>query len=524
MAAAIRWPLILLLTAALAACTTPITTDPSTAKTPTLTTVADDATAPGTFIEGPCAFVLPEGLEQGGNLTCGYLKVLERRDDLASPEPRTIRLAVAILHAKGDARRADPVVYLSGGPGASVLESLRFGLHSTFEAILQSGRDLVLFDQRGVGRSRPALDCPEIVDLSRDLADRRIDGRAVTKEEVQDILVGAFVECGRQLSQTSDLSAYNSVTSAGDVDELRQALGYERVNLWGGSYGTRLALEVMRLHPEGLRSVVLDAVYPPDIDLYTEAPANLDRALNKLFESCATNPICSSNYPDLSRTFQETVARLNTEPLESILMDGRGGEEYPAVMDGDALIGLVFQLLYSTEAKLLIPELISDVSQNELAAAENLRSSLLAQESLSSRGMMFSVQCAEEVPYGSRGGAAGQVLRYPELAGTFAHGLLGEITYRVCERWGADEAPPSANESVISDLPTLIMTGEFDPITPPEWGHHVAMTLSHGYAYEYPGVGHGASATDGCPQQMMLAFLDDPATQPDATCIDAMAP
>jgi hypothetical protein len=267
---------------------------------------------------------------------------------------------------------------------------------------------------------------------------------------------------------------------------------------------------------------VLDAVYPPDVDLYAEAPANFERALDRLFESCEATSVCSTNYPDLRQTFLSTVAHLNAEPAPSTLTDVRTGDDIPALMDGDALVGLVFQLLYSTEAKLLIPELIMDASRNDFAAIENHRSSLLGIQSVSSRAMMFSVQCHEEVPFSVRDASALSEARYPELAGTFAHGLLGELTYRVCEGWPAGRADPSANEPVYSSIPTLIMTGEFDPITPPEWGVRVAETLTRAYAFEYPGVGHGASALRGCPQDMFLAFLEDPTTAPASTCIAEM--
>ncbi|MGC9350103.1 MAG: alpha/beta fold hydrolase [Anaerolineae bacterium] len=491
--------------------------------TPTITPVTDTG-APGTFEAGPCAFVLPDGYEQGVQLECGYLIVAERRDLPDPSEVRKLRLAVAIFHPASGTAEAEPVIYLSGGPGASALEPLRYGMPQPFEAVLASGRDLIVFDQRGVGRSRPALDCPEVDALSRELLDRQIAGEQIDREEALDMVVDGFLACGERLSETADLTAYNSAASASDVDDLRRALGYAEVILWGGSYGTRLALEVMRQHPEGIHSVVLDSVYPPDVDLYATAATNFERSLDRLFESCAENAVCGSRYPDLQATFLETVARLNAQPVDSTVIDVTSGEEVPALVDGDLLVAMVFQLLYSTEAKLLIPELIDDASRDDFAALENLRSSLIANQSSSSRGMTFSVQCNEEIAFSDRERGAGGEMRYPELAGVFAHGLLGELAYRVCEGWDAGQADPSADEAVVSDIPTLVMTGEFDPITPPAWGRHVVETLSHGYAFEYPGVGHGASAVEGCPQGMLLAFLDDPTKASDAACIAETSP
>lgn len=496
---------------------------PAPTRTPFPTPVAGPG-VPGTFEPAACPFALPpDEYVQGKNVDCGYLVVPERRDGPEAPS-RTIRLAIAIFHPEEGATRADPVIYLAGGPGGSVLETLRYALPPTFKAVLESGRDLVLFDQRGVGRSKPALDCPEIITLARELSDREIAGQPVSREAATDLLVQTFLDCGQTLSQVADLSAYNSVTSASDVADLRRALGYAEVNLWGASYGTRLALEVMRRHPAGIRSVVLDAVYPPDVDLYATAPANFERALDRLFESCAANAVCAETYPDLRDTFFETVTRLNANPLPSTLTDFATGEEIPTVMDGDALIATTFQILYDTEAKLLVPELIFDANRDDLAALENVRSNLISQPTIASQGMMFSVQCHEEVPFGVLTASDAAQSRYPEINGVFAHGLLGGLTARVCAGWDAGQADPSANEPVHSDLPTLIMTGEFDPVTPPAWGERVAQTLPRSHAFEYPGVGHGASFVQGCPQQMFLAFLDNPTGIPDATCIATTQP
>jgi len=479
------------------------------------------AATPGTFAAGACLFALPEELEGDSGPDCGILWVPENWENPRSDA--LLRLAVAILRGDEGAAGADSagtVIYLAGGPGASVLESLRYGVPPAFEAVRASGHDLVLFDQRGVGRSRPALDCPETAALALDLADRELAGREVSRSEAMSLVVEGFVACGEDLGRIADLAAYNSVQSAHDVAALHQALDLDPVTLWGGSYGTRLALEVMRSHPDGIGSVILDAVYPPDVDLYVEAPANFDRALQTLFARCDANSVCSERFPDLATIFYETVARLNEEPVPADLIDLLSGEKIPSIVDGDVLVGLVFQLLYSTEAKLLVPELIYDAAQDDFAALSNIRSSLLVQQSLASRGMMFSVQCREEIAFSSIGAAKTSSDGYPELGGTFAHGLLGTLTYQVCNGWDAGRADPRANEPVRSPIPTLVMSGEFDPITPPAWGERVAQTLETAYVFEFPGIGHGASSADGCPREIFLAFLADPTDPPDSSCLD----
>jgi pimeloyl-ACP methyl ester carboxylesterase len=295
-------------------------------------------------------------------------------------------------------------------------------------------------------------------------------------------------------------------------------LGYDQVNLWGGSYGTRLALTVIRDHPEGVRSVVLDSVYPPDVDLYLEAPANFERSLNLLLDSCAANPVCDGNYPGLKDAFFDTVTRLNANPASSTITNTLTGQAYTTTVSGDTLTGFVFQVLYETEFKYLLPQIIHDASQDDFVAMNRVRGALLSRMAVSSRGMMFSVQCNEEIPFSSLDEYETMLARYPELTGLYDRSILGKLAYRICETWDSGTAPEIENQPVSSDIPTLVLAGEFDPITPPSWGQHAAETLSNSFFFTYPGVGHGASAED-CGRDMMLAFLDNPVAEPDNSCI-----
>jgi pimeloyl-ACP methyl ester carboxylesterase len=337
---------------------------------------------------------------EGEDVECGYLPVYESRGDVGG-EGRLIRLAVAVFHPPGGASQPDPVIYLSGGPGASILKMIRTQYKLLSEPVFAAGRSLVVFDQRGIGLSRPALDCPEFNNLSLELLDQQIDGQALTDDEISELVLESLMDCRDDLDQIADLSAYDSTSSAADVHDLRLALGYDKVNLWGGSYGTRLALEVMRLFPEDLRSVVLDAVYPPDVDLYLQAPANFQRSLTRLFESCAANPVCNDAHPDLKTVFYDTVDQLNAEPAMREVFHPFSGESYEAQISGDTLLALTFQLLYDSKVRYFIPRIIYDVSQGDFNYLELAYSSLLGMSSISSRGMMLSVQCREEVPFSS---------------------------------------------------------------------------------------------------------------------------
>jgi pimeloyl-ACP methyl ester carboxylesterase len=336
------------------------------------------------------------------------------------------------------------------------------------------------------------------------------------------LVIDALHACRDELADVADLSAYNSAASAADVEDLRLALGYPEINLWGGSYGTRLALEVMRRYPAGLRSVVLDAVYPPDVDLYVQAPANLARALDRLFEACAANTVCSSAHPDLRAEFFDTVARLNTTPVLLETENPFTNEVRRTWLNGNSVLALTFQLLYDSRLRYLLPEQFEAAAQGDYRAFELAITALTHMASISSRGMMLSVQCHEEIVFSSVEAFEAEAARHPALAGMYTGSLLGGLAYRACEVWDAGRAEASANEAVSAGVPTLLMAGEFDPITPPDWARHAAETLTHAYLYEYPGIGHGASGFPGCPQQMLIAFLEDRLSPPADACIEDM--
>jgi pimeloyl-ACP methyl ester carboxylesterase len=472
-----------------------------------------------TFEKVPCPFALPEGQVEGKTVECGYLTVPENRDD---PQSRKIRLAVAIFRHPSGNPRPDPIIYLTGGPGGSILKIVSLtGFEAQFGPMFAANRDIILFDQRGVGFSQPALDCPQFTKLYLDLLDHEVDGVRLTAEEGLARNVEALAACAKELSTIADLSAYNTAASAADVNDLRIALGYDKVNLWGGSYGTRLALGVMRDFPQGLRSVVLEAVYPPDVDLFLDTPADFDRALNLVIVGCAADKACNAAYPNLRAVLSDTVKRLNENPASVELIHPFTRERYAVLLRGDDLVEQLFRSLYIPQVRPMLPQIIYDASKGTFDTLLLVAREFLWKRDIRSWGMCFSVLCHEEMPFSSPEAYQAVLARYPEYAGFLAGSEVGGLTYAICPRWGAGEADALENQPVTSDIPTLIMAGEYDPITPPEWARRVASGLKNGYLFVYPGMGHGASGDD-CARKVMLAFLEDPSKAPDAACIATM--
>ena len=325
------------------------------------------------------------------------------------------------------------------------------------------------------------------------------------------------------MAEGINLAAYNSRENAADLNDLRLALGYETWNVWGVSYGTRLAQTVMRDFPEGLRSVVLDSTYPLAANLLTDAPDNAMRAFTVFFAGCANDAACSEAYPDMETVFYEQVARLDAEPVVLPLTNVLTGESYEAYFRGTDLVGILFQSLYATEIIPVLPQMIFDIAAADYTLLSALLSSFLANADFVSIGMQYSVQCYEENSFATPEEVAAAASEYPELEPFFTYSInIGPQALTVCEQWGAGEAEAIENENIVSDIPTLILAGEYDPITPPTWGQEVAATLSTSYFFQFPGVGHGASLAGECPIAVMEAFWAEPGQEPAAACLAEM--
>lgn len=477
---------------------------------PTSTPPATDITPEAElFQDTPCPNF---GVPAGPDFRCGFFSVAENRQ---KPKSDHIRLAVMVARGIGDEVKPDPVVYLSGGPGENAIESMRFLFIRHFIAFT-GNRDLIVLDQRGTGLSEPALDCPELLELRDETA-----GQDLGNEESVAMAAEAIAGCRKRLlDEGVDLGAYTSAASAADVTELMNDLGYDRWNLYGISYGTKLALTIMRDYPEGVRSAILDSAYPLQEDLYGSAPANLDRALTVLFEGCRASEECEANYPALENVLMGSVSALNAEPVSLRLTNPLTGRGLEPLFDGNGLLHFLFQSLYDTDVIPSLPKIIFDIEDGRMGTVELILSSRLIADQLFSPGMQLSVQCGEEVPFTSVQTIRSASEKFPKLAGMF-EGLpaLGPAVVQICDDWGVPAAGLKENEQVSSDIPTLVMSGEFDPVTPPSWGMRVRDDLPNSTFIEFPGTGHGASVDNTCALDIMMQFLGDPDASLDESCL-----
>ncbi len=456
------------------------------------------------FEPGDCP--IDDALVNQYSLECGMMFVPESRE---SNSGKMIQLAVVILPAVSGNPAPDPVIYLEGGPGGSAINGFEADPDGWAQYGFTQDRDLILFDQRGTGYSLPELDCESI--------------EGAGAEEIAETCKASLESAG------INLGAYNTVENAADVADLAQALGYDTYNLLGISYGTRLGLAIMRDHPEGVRSVVLDSPFPPNANpAETEAGLAWGR-FEVLFDACETDSACAAAYPDLEQTFLDTVDLMNEEPIEEVYGDDLvavaqqmmfGGANYifliPLLIDqaADGNLDLFFELE---------PELFGMASSHKLLSP--LRQGITADDETDGDavGMYNSVMCHDEFAFASFISADQKANN--ELPDQLYYGLFGATidTFTTCDIWDVGSAEDYVDAAVTSDIPTLVLVGEFDPATPPEWGQLTVDTLSNGYLVELPGDGHSLVAQNGCAIGLMDRFIENP-TAPDTSCVAEVEP
>ncbi len=430
-------------------------------------------TTGSSFDEERCEFVRTEDgtqpLMQRGRVTV----------PLGPGSTETIEIAVARVFTDSENPKPDPVVYLDGGPGGPSIASADW-LYPLIREMAPD-RDVIFVDQRGVGRSRPALNCTE------------------DDEEIED----ALTNCYTRLSGVTDLDEFDTVNNATDFDLIRQALGYEEWNLLGISYGTRLGLTIMRDHPDGVRAALIDSVVPLHRDILAEIGLNGYQAMLSVFAACEADLSCGRRYPDPMGQLLDLVPKLNENPVRV------GG----ALLPGDYFLRFVFELLYSPFSIALVPRMIDDAANGDFEVFEALEESTSGGPPFSF-GMHLSLHCAEEVPFTSRE----EYERFDAgVPVDFRPSLTGVDYVDWCEFWPVEVAPPEENEPVVSDIPTLVMAGEFDPVTPPSFAEAAHEYLTNSTYVLVRNDSHGASFSE-CGTRIARQFFERPGEPLEVSC------
>jgi pimeloyl-ACP methyl ester carboxylesterase len=432
---------------------------------------------------------------------CGKLAVPE---DPSAPGGRTVDLFVARVPSLSSTPRPDPLVLIAGGPGESTVD-MYLQLKGAFEPARRE-RDVILVDQRGTGRSAGGFDCGIPDELSLDTTG---DAR----------LAKYIDQCLRELEH--DPRFYTTSVAVQDLDRVRAALGLEQWNVYGVSYGTRVAQHYLRRFPEHARSVVLDGVVPPELALGPDIAREAQRALDRIFARCAADESCNAHFPSLPTEFRELLARLDKEPVtvaSPYATDtGAAAAAEPGKFAAPQLRALVRLLSYNAGTVALLPAMLHEAHEGDYAPLANQTSTTLRRlpESLSFP-MSNAVVCTEDAPFALAGSREG-------LDATYLGTTIVDALAEICAKWPAGAIDADLKKPLVSDRPVLLLSGSNDPITPPEYAARAAATRAHATQLVGKDQGHGQIAV-GCVPRLLRTFLEHPEQPLDAACLAAEPP
>lgn len=426
---------------------------------------------------------------------------LEVAENPAAPTGRKIPLQVAILQATEGASGEPPLFLLAGGPGQNA-RSLAPYVFRFFNKGRRT-RDIVLVDVRGTGGSNP-LDCDDGNLLERSSA-------MLTPEEID--------RCVAKLSQTADLRFYSTYHAMRDIDLVRQALGAEKIALWGGSYGTRAAMVYQKLFPEHTAAVVLDGVAPYEVTLPAHYARDGQRALDLLFARCEADPACRALLPAPEKTLATLLDRFTAEPLLLSLPHPRTGENTRLLLSRELFTSSLRTLLYGAEGAAYLPFLLNQAEKGDyLPLAGAFITTVEQMNQTMYLGFTFSVLCSEDLPFIDRAEAE-RISRDTFLGTTDLDAWTA-----VCSRWPRTELPADFAEIPTSQVPALLLSGEIDPVVPPVWGDLALKSFPRGRHLVVPATAHNTSHV-GCTSRLIEKFLEEGSCENlDVACLREVQP
>jgi pimeloyl-ACP methyl ester carboxylesterase len=430
----------------------------------------------------PCELVGSSGYTRAAAL-CGSFRVPENPAD---PEGPQIDLFVAKIESLSPSPQTDAFTIINGGPGGSSI-SLYVDLAAALNGLLPE-RDIIIVDQRGTGRSQP-LTCPNLEDVSE------------TYNEA------AVAEATRQClaSLPGDPKYYSTSQAVRDLEALREALGYQKLNIYGVSYGTRVALHYLRQHPNRVRSMIIDGVVPPDLALGVNVAQNAQTALNATFARCAATPRCAATFTALEESLAGLRLELGDQTIPVQLPHPLTGAPTTLEFSYQHLAISLRLLSYAPETAALIPLIIDQSARGNYIPAASMALKFLDQLAGSlSYGMHNAVVCTEDLPFIDEPAIDWQHLETTYLGADQVRALI-----TICNNWPRAAMDKDFKQPVESDTPVLILSGENDPVTPPAYGARVAQRLSNSIHIQGRGQGHGIISR-GCIPRLVAEFTSTP--------------
>jgi pimeloyl-ACP methyl ester carboxylesterase len=431
---------------------------------------------------------------------CATLAVPENHDE---PGGRSIELAIALVIGDG-ANAPDPIVMIAGGPGQSALESYP-ALHDAF-GDARRNRSVLLVDARGTGSSHP-LKCEDA------------EGHSAVSEpnDTSPQAARAFAErCRDALAKSSDLRYYTTEDHIRDLDLVREKLGIEQLNVFGVSYGTRVAQQYAKRYPQHTRTVTLDSVAPNSLVLGQEHARNLDAALKLQFARCVQDAACARNLGDPGAKLAALRARLRADKLAAVRYRDPVSGEWRSEVPTYGHLGVLLRLYaYQPQAASMLPLIVHDASEGHFESLlAQARSVYAAVSDSIMHGMQLSVLCSED----------SELAADPADAGTLMGAEFAEFALAQCEVWPKRERPADFRAPLAGNVPVLVISGELDPVTPPRYGDEVIKALPNGRHLVLPGQGHNVIGI-GCMPKLFAQFLESATAKSlDAECLSRLAP
>lgn len=456
------------LTLALLACLTACATRPAA------------TTQPG-YTAHPCSAEydqLPHRIE------CGRMRVPETR---GVANGRWVSFPVVRVHALNHPK-ADPVIFLHGGPGGGIVAKLPKRLKQRGTAITED-RDWIYFDHRGTGQSLPSLDCGTL-----GLSDAGLTSEQAATDAAR---------CGERLTREGvDLSQFNTAVLVQDLTDLRKALGIDAYNLMGVSYGSRVAMGVMQHDPSGLRAVVLDSPWPPEATWTAPLPGLISREMRQVLALCARDAACNTRYPNIEDQLDTLLGQWLQTPAKNRKPDH----------NAEALAAFLLESMYSDEGARSLPMFIAQILDGDYTALD----AFLVEQSGYSEGQFFTHLCKEEFGFESPAGLD-RIDQTDPIAQATAR--AARRYFDACLGYAVGPSNPIENQPVISAIPTLLLTADIDAGCPTELAVAAATQLTQSQVFEMPNMTHAVASRSPCAKRMIGAFLDQPGKPVDASCI-----
>ncbi len=445
--------------------------------------------------------------ETDQDVDCGDLVIPENSDN---PNGYTIRIHVAVFHPPNPTK-PDPVIFLHGGPGGGALAWIAPYYANGYQYLFPD-RDFVVYDQRGTGYAEPKLSCASDVDdyaqsIATDLHMSLLAWEATTMDD-----------CREELTNTGiDLAAYTTQANINDLHNIISTMGLDQVNLMGTSYGSKLAMAYVEQYGETdhVRSMILDSVLPPSANIFAERGQVAQSAFQNVFENCAADELCQQEYPELGDQFYALLETLSAEPVNIKFQNPSTGRSQDVVINEYIFIETFYRAMYRADWIPQLPKLITETHAGNYTLFKEALSNIFGLAEGVDRGIYYAVMCADHHPIRDATHAPSEYTS-PLIKEFFE--LTEQSMVDICSRWLIDETLQTQPLEEIIDVPALLLSGAYDPVTPPDWAHLVNRSLENGYLVEFPTSAHGVLGGSPCAQMVVADFVKNP-DEPEHICL-----